>query len=273
MASTLLARQVGDAARVDRGVQRAEQAQRIDVAVERAVAAADHLGPDIRQHPGDLGMVQDLGLVVDDTRLVVQALQRIGARLELPLRQSEMETAGPLEADIEPGLLLQGLGKARPRVGGAQRPAGTGCQPQPLALHPDQREVAAPSPHRAVALVEHDDPAALARQSPGGGDAHQTAADDRDIVFAIGHRRSFRPAAVPVRRRPGRAPPASNTYARTRTHRRQTRRAKNVSDKQAFNRRTCVTSSGGSKNKLRKTERWLSPTVGWKTTIAASSME
>jgi len=30
---------------------------------------------------------------------------------------------------------------------------------------------------------------------------------------------------------------------------------------------------GGSKNKLRKTERWFSPTVGWKTTIAAASME
>jgi hypothetical protein len=54
---------------------------------------------------------------------------------------------------------------------------------------------------------------------------------------------------------------------------RQTRRAKNVSDKQAFHRRTCVTSSGGSKNKLRKTERWFSPTVGWKTTTSAASTE
>ena len=58
-----------------------------------------------------------------------------------------------------------------------------------------------------------------------------------------------------------------------RRQRRQTRRAKNVSDKQAFNRRTCGTSSGDSKNKLRETERWLSPTVGWKTTISAASME
>jgi len=66
---------------------------------------------------------------------------------------------------------------------------------------------ALPPPWRLVALVEYGDPAALARQPPGGGDADQTAADDRDVVFAIGHRRSFRPAAVPVRRR-GRAPPA-----------------------------------------------------------------
>ncbi len=127
-----MARKVGHATRVDGRVQGAEQAQRVHVAVERTVATADHLGTDVRQHLRHLRMVHDLGLVVDDARLVVQPLQDIGARLQLLLRQGEVETARPLEGDIEAGLLLQEIGEAAPGVGRADGPAGIGREAEAL---------------------------------------------------------------------------------------------------------------------------------------------
>ena len=73
-----MARPVGDPARGDGAVQGAEQAQRIDVPVERTVARAHHLGPDVGQHAGNLGMAEDLGPVVDDAGLVEEVV--VGGR-------------------------------------------------------------------------------------------------------------------------------------------------------------------------------------------------
>ncbi len=88
----------------------------------------------------------------------MQAAQRVGARLQLALRQAEAETAGPLEGNVETRRLLQLGGKTRPGVRRAHRPARIFGHAEPLGLHPDQREVAARGAHGIVALIEQRHP-------------------------------------------------------------------------------------------------------------------
>src|SRR5205823_9974856 len=95
----------------------AMQAQRIAMAVEGAVAAADHVGPEARQAGFQARAVDDLGLVAGDARLVVQALELPGAVFELCLGEREVEAPRPLEGDVEARLRLQACGGPAPRAG------------------------------------------------------------------------------------------------------------------------------------------------------------
>src|SRR6266446_9154653 len=94
-----------------------------------------------------------------------------------------MKPTWALETNVKAGFVLEQFGEARPVIGRAHRPAGIGSEAEPLALNPDQGEVAARGPDGAVALVEHNHAHALAGEAPGGRHAHQAAADDGDVVF------------------------------------------------------------------------------------------
>ena len=65
--------------------------------------------PDLRQHLLDLRVVQDLTIEVLHSGLVVQTLERIGAVFQLALGEKKMQPAGLAEADIDAGLLLDGV--------------------------------------------------------------------------------------------------------------------------------------------------------------------
>ena len=66
-----------------------------------------------------------------------------------------MKAAGPLEGDVDAGLLLQRGRKPAQALDDRSVQAGIGRHAESLALHPDQREVAARGAEGAVALVEH----------------------------------------------------------------------------------------------------------------------
>ena len=173
--------------------------------VERAVAAADHVGPEAVQHALDACAVEDLGRVGDDAGLVVQALERLRACLQLRLREGEMEPARTLEGDVQPGLDLQARREAGPGIGRTDGPAGVLRQAQPLALHPHQREVGARGARRGVAFVQHHDALAEPREAERHRRADQPAADDGNVVVPVHrgrHQASSRPRPTSSRSRP-----------------------------------------------------------------------
>ena len=89
------------------------------------------------------------------------------ARIQLRLRQREMEAAWPLEADIDACLRFQARSEPTPRFRRADSPTGIFGHAQTLALHPDQGKIGAGGAHGGIALVEHGH--ALA--GPGAGPA------------------------------------------------------------------------------------------------------
>ena len=122
-----MARQVGHAARIDRGVQGAEQAQRIHVAVERAVAAADDLGPDVGQHLRDLARGRGSRSCSRRCPAGCAGACRLLARASSSFSDRQRwKPPGRWKRDVEAGLLLQQIGEAAPGVGRADRPAGVG---------------------------------------------------------------------------------------------------------------------------------------------------
>ena len=82
-----------------------ERAQRIDVAVERTIAAAGHFGPDQRQRLLHVRGPQHLHLVVGRAGLVVHPLDEVGALAEFVIAEGEVKAAILLQADVETGLL------------------------------------------------------------------------------------------------------------------------------------------------------------------------
>ena len=106
--------QIDGAALLHRRVQSPEEAQGIDVAVQRAIAASDHLGSDLRQDRLQGGPPHHFGLVAQDAGLVVKAHQSLTTAFELRFREAKLKATGALKPDIEPGLRLQIIGKAGP---------------------------------------------------------------------------------------------------------------------------------------------------------------
>src|SRR6185437_15509808 len=122
--------------------------------------------------------------VLHHARLVVETLHRVGACLELGFGKAEMESTRTLERHVEPGLFLQGLREAGPAIRGTPRPGGVFRHAEPFALDPDQREIAARGAVGDIALVEHGDATARAREAPADCRADQPAADDGHIILA-----------------------------------------------------------------------------------------
>jgi hypothetical protein len=117
-----MARAVIDAATHGRLAQRAEQLQRVHMAVERAVDRADHVLADIGQAPLGLGVIEDLIGEIGQRRLVVQAAHRIDALAEFRLREAEHEAARLAVGDVDFGLRAEDVGEPVPVIGGAARP-------------------------------------------------------------------------------------------------------------------------------------------------------
>src|SRR5439155_870411 len=66
-----------------RRVERAQQPQRIAIAVLRAVSGADNGGTDLRHPLRDSGVVEHVDVVLLETRLRHERTQMRGARIEL----------------------------------------------------------------------------------------------------------------------------------------------------------------------------------------------
>jgi len=164
-------------------VQRAQEPQRVDVAVGWAEARAGDLRADLRQHLCDRGAVEHRILEGRHAGLVVQALERIGAALDLALGEEEMQPAGPPIAHVEPGLLGKRCRKRGPSLRGRHGPQRVLGHAGALALHPHQREVSARGAPCDVALVEHDHAAAAPRQPPGHRHADEPAAHHGEVIF------------------------------------------------------------------------------------------
>ena len=179
-----MVREICHAQHADALVQRPQQPQRVAMAVERAIGAADHVGSDERQLLAQRLAVHHLVGVADHVGLVVQPHQGVGAGLQILFRQHRHEAAGPPEGDVDAGLLAQQVGEAAPQVGGLLGPAGIFRHPQPLALHPDQGEVAARRPHGDIALVQHRDLPARPGETPGQRRPDQPAADHGDVILS-----------------------------------------------------------------------------------------
>ena len=141
----------------------AKKTQRIHMAIERTIAAADHVGSNVRLHLLDFTAVEERDFIFCDTLLAVNLLEHCRPRLHFPFGQAEVQPARALETNIEPGPFFKFGLQLRPSVRGTDRPVGVGRHAEALALHPDEREVAARSPLGNIALVENDDALSFAR--------------------------------------------------------------------------------------------------------------
>ena len=100
------------------------------------------------------------------------------AALELVLGEARVEAARALEGDIDAGLLAQLAAKAVQASAERCVQVAYCGHADALALHPDQREIAARGAKGDVALVEQRDALAAAGETPGDRRADQPAADD-----------------------------------------------------------------------------------------------
>ena len=99
-----------------RGMERVQQPQCIHMTVGGTEACACHLRPDLRQHPCDLAVIEDLIIEAFHSGLVVQALEPIGAGFHLALGKQEVQAAGSAKTHVETGLVLDRLCKLRPTL-------------------------------------------------------------------------------------------------------------------------------------------------------------
>ncbi|MFK4518992.1 hypothetical protein ABIF20_006357 [Bradyrhizobium japonicum] len=185
IAETGALRKIVDAECPEAGVEGAERPQRIDVAVERAVAAAGHFRPDQRQRLLHLGCGEHLHLVIGSTGLVVHALDQLGALAELAVAEREMKAAILLKRDVQPGLLLQLRGEPAPGFRRPHGPDGIGGHAQTFALNPDQRKIRTRGALGEVAFVEHGHALAEPAEAPGNRGAEQSAADNGDVILRL----------------------------------------------------------------------------------------
>jgi hypothetical protein len=168
-------------------VERAKGAQRIHVPVQRTEAAARHFGTDQREHLLHFRRRQHLHPVVSGADLIVHARDKLRALSELVLAEGQVKAAILLQGDVEPGLIFQFGGEPAPGFGRPHGPAGVGRHAEPLALHPDEREVCPRGALGDIALVENDDLLSEPAKAPGDSGAEQAAAHDGDVIF-IWHR-------------------------------------------------------------------------------------
>ena len=162
-------------------MERVEQAQRIALAVERTVAGADDLRPDVRQALEERIAVQHLVGIADHVRLIVQALEQASAGLQLRLGERQGEAARPRERHVDARGLLELLREILPGVGGSLGPSRVVRHAQAFALDPDQREIGTGGAMGDIALVEHHDALMRARHAPGERRSDEAAADHCDI--------------------------------------------------------------------------------------------
>jgi hypothetical protein len=168
-------------------MQRAEQFQRIHVAVERAIEAARDLRPDVGQELLRGRVIQHLVGVGDHLGLVVQPLHLRDPALLLVVGEREHQPARPLMRDVDAGLVLERRCEGGPGVGRPHRPGRVGRHAEALRLHPDQREIPARGAIGIVAFVQDRHALAEPREAPGNRGADQPAADNGDFRL-LGHR-------------------------------------------------------------------------------------
>ena len=109
-----MVRMIGAAQARKPDMQRMQQPQCVHMAVGGTEACPRHLRADLRQHFFDLPVSEDLIIEAFHSRLVVQAIERIGAVFQLVLGEHEMKTAGITKADVETGLARERLRQLRP---------------------------------------------------------------------------------------------------------------------------------------------------------------
>jgi hypothetical protein len=167
-------------------VQRAQQAERIAVAVQFAPRSAGNLvahGSDLRGHAG---AVEHLDRVAWKAGLREEGLHVPRARHELVRGQAYVQAPLLSQRDVDRGRLEQLRGKARPFARGSLRPPAVRRQPESFALHPDEAEVAARCAVRDVAFVEQGKPRPEGAQAECQRRTDEAAADDRDLEFFHG---------------------------------------------------------------------------------------
>src|ERR1700730_16083148 len=190
-------------------MQRAQQSQRVHVAVLRAEACTGDFRPDLRQHLLDLTMIEHFILKRFHAGLVVHALECVGAIFQFAIREQEMEPPGLAQADVKSGLLVERACELRPELRGLHGPAAIFGHAGAFALHPYQGKVSTRGAKIEIAAIEHHDLAAAAGEAPGDRHADETASHYGEVRFSarrIGHfariagMRRAMPTLAPVRR-------------------------------------------------------------------------
>jgi hypothetical protein len=196
-------------------VPRAQQPQRIAVAVERAVRAPGDVGADVREQPREAGTVEHLHVVALEAGLGEQPLDGGHPHVEFALREAGMDAARLGERDVDAGFLGEPRRKLRPASCRQLRPASVRSKAGALALDPDQPEIAARGAMRDVAFVEDDQARTEVAQTPGDRRAGQPAADHRDVelVRASHYVNALARRHAPCRRTAVRVPPVDRAPA------------------------------------------------------------
>src|SRR3984893_15777741 len=101
---------------------------------------------------------------------------------EFGLVETEMQPTRPMMPDGNPGLARQLLGESRPFIRRLPRPALVMWRSVPLALHPDEPEIAARGAERDIALIQQCRLQPSAGEPIGDRRTDQPAADHNRIV-------------------------------------------------------------------------------------------
>ena len=110
-----------------------------------------------RQHLRQFVAAEHAVVEAEIAGLAPHLLHHFPALREFGLSEAELQSAVLFEPDRDPGALLQCGGQRRPFRGGGAGPALVMRRSQPLALHPDEPEIAARGAIGDIALVDQRD--------------------------------------------------------------------------------------------------------------------
>ena len=134
-------------------LQRAQQPQRISVAVMRTIGCARDSGTDLRELFTQSGPFHDFIIIAVFTGLIPQLLQQGQVVRKLLLIDRDVKPARAMVFDGYPRLRMELFTERCPGVGRAQTPAGIVGHAKTLALYPDQTEVAACRPNGVITFI------------------------------------------------------------------------------------------------------------------------
>ena len=154
-----------------------EQRQRIDVTVIRGPGRAADGRSDARQHRRQFVAPEHSVLEAEIPGLAAHLLHHCAPLRDLLLAEAELQPAILLETDRDPGALLQCGRQRRPFRGGGAGPPLVMRRTEPLALHPDEPEIAARGAIGDIALVDQRDLEPVAPEPVGDRRTDQPAAD------------------------------------------------------------------------------------------------